>query len=487
LTIIDQNGGSLLSGDTINILTHDGHYLMAQNSGGSGVDATSDHDLAWEQFKIFKQNGTGAIGPTDVIALQSSDGHYFVAEDGGGATSLLNANRTAIGSWEQFTLVAIPPQCSYTALPAQQTVSSSGGIFSVTLTTTLGCGWTVTSDSSWITITTPADGSGDATVSYSVAPNSGGSRSGTITAAGQSGPVAAVTVMQNEACPSLLTPGSASYASGAGNGSLTVAGSTPCEWTATSNASFVTVTAGASGSGNGVVSYAVAQNTGATRTGTVTVHDQQFTITQAGAAPPNPPAGVRATTLSTTSILVSWTPSSTTGVTGYHVYRRADTGGWVQISAYPVQSPLTDGSLQPGVAYRYKVLAWDGASLSGDSNVDLATTVVFDDPSLIRYQTVVRAIHVVQLRQAIDIVRHAAGWPPATYTDPSLCQTLTLQNQCIGGIQIRKVHVQELRDRLVEAFNVLGLSSPTFTDPTITPLVTVIKIEHIADIRAAVQ
>jgi hypothetical protein len=40
------------------------------------------------------------------------------------------------------------------------------------------------------------------------------------------------------------------------------AGST-CDWTASSNAAWITVTSGASGSGNGTVSYSLTANTGA--------------------------------------------------------------------------------------------------------------------------------------------------------------------------------------------------------------------------------
>jgi len=337
LTIIDQNGGSLLSGDTINILTHDGHYLMAQNSGGSGVEATSDHDQAWEQFKIFKQNGTGAIGPSDVVALQSSDGHYLVAEDGGGATSLLNANRTAIGAWEQFTLVAIPPQCSYTASPAQQTVSASGGIFSFTLTTTLGCGWTVTSNAPWITITAPADGSGNATVSYSVAPNSGGGRSGTITVTNQSGLVAAVTVQQSDACSILLTPSSASpnYQNGSINVTVTgsPAGCTP-SWTASGNGSWITVSP-QSGGGSGPVTVSWASNTSTSaRSGNATIGGTTFTVSQAGAPVPNctsysltPSSASPSSQSGSVNVTVTGSPSGCASS-----WSAAGNGSWITVS-----------------------------------------------------------------------------------------------------------------------------------------------------------
>jgi hypothetical protein len=105
LTVIDRNGGALTSGDPINILTENGHYFMAADGGGSTIDATSEHPLSWEQLTILKSGG-GTIGFTNTISLQASSGHYLVAENGGGGSNVLNANRTSIGPWEQFTMVS---------------------------------------------------------------------------------------------------------------------------------------------------------------------------------------------------------------------------------------------------------------------------------------------------------------------------------------------------------------------------------------------
>ena len=65
-----------------------------------------------------------------------------------------------------------------------------------------------------------------------------------------------------------------------GNVTVTVT-SANSNWTAVSNATWITVTAGSSGSGNGTVTYSVASNlTGARRTGTLTIAGQTFTLTQ---------------------------------------------------------------------------------------------------------------------------------------------------------------------------------------------------------------
>lgn len=84
-------------------------------------------------------------------------------------------------------------------------------------------------------------------------------------------------------CSYSISPTSASVVAGGGTGSVTVTAGAGCAWTAVSNSSFITVTSGSSGSGNGSVGYSVAANTGsASRSGTVTIAGQTFTVTQAG-------------------------------------------------------------------------------------------------------------------------------------------------------------------------------------------------------------
>jgi Zn-dependent metalloprotease len=84
-------------------------------------------------------------------------------------------------------------------------------------------------------------------------------------------------------CTFNISPTSASSPSTGGTGTVTVTATAGCGWTAVSNATFITVTSGSSGTGNGSVGYSVAANTLTTsRTGTLTIAGQTFTVTQAG-------------------------------------------------------------------------------------------------------------------------------------------------------------------------------------------------------------
>lgn len=78
-----------------------------------------------------------------------------------------------------------------------------------------------------------------------------------------------------------ISPTSQSFDASGGSGSVTVTGSS--SWTAVSNAAWIAITSGSSGSGNGTVSHTVSTNSSTSqRTGTMTIAGHTFTVTQAG-------------------------------------------------------------------------------------------------------------------------------------------------------------------------------------------------------------
>jgi hypothetical protein len=150
------------------------------------------------------------------------------------------------------------------------------------------CTWTAASNDSFITITEGTRGTGNGIVRYIVPGNTNNSPlPGTITVAGQ-------TVAINQAaggCAFKLSPKIAKFTFiGTVAESKTVnvkANFSDCTWTAVSNDSFITITGGASGVGNGTVSYTVAENpnNNTPRSGTITIGGEEFTITQSSVLP----------------------------------------------------------------------------------------------------------------------------------------------------------------------------------------------------------
>ena len=85
------------------------------------------------------------------------------------------------------------------------------------------------------------------------------------------------------ACSYSISPTSTTVAAAGSTGNVSVTATSGCPWTAVSNVSWVTVTSGTSGTGNGTVGYSVAANSStASRTGTVTIAGRTFTVTQSG-------------------------------------------------------------------------------------------------------------------------------------------------------------------------------------------------------------
>ncbi|MFN0110096.1 MAG: BACON domain-containing protein [Blastocatellia bacterium] len=82
-------------------------------------------------------------------------------------------------------------------------------------------------------------------------------------------------------CAFSITPTSQSFTATGGSGAVNVTTNAACDWTALSNASWITLS-NFGGSGNGSVGYAVAANSSGPRSGTITVAGQTFTVTQAG-------------------------------------------------------------------------------------------------------------------------------------------------------------------------------------------------------------
>lgn len=152
------------------------------------------------------------------------------------------------------------------------------------VTTTSQCSWTASSDREWMSITGGASGAGNGTVTAVVTVNPGPAvRTGTLTVAGQA---VAVREEAQPACTVTLTPASASIGHSPFTGSFTIASPSYCSWTAVSGASWLTVTSGAAGTGNGTVAYAADRNLGTTiRSSAIVVNDKGFVVTQEGDAP----------------------------------------------------------------------------------------------------------------------------------------------------------------------------------------------------------
>jgi uncharacterized repeat protein (TIGR02543 family) len=128
---------------------------------------------------------------------------------------------------------------------------------------------------------------------------------------------------------------------------------------------------------------------------------------------------------------------------------------------------------------------WSGACTGSPGctvTMDQARTVtasfspVFTDAVLIPRETVIRAVHVTELRAAIDTLRTRQGLAAFAWTDGSFAA---------GTTPIRRSHLAEMRTALTAVFTARGLPAPTWTDPAITSGATPVKAAHVTELRTA--
>jgi hypothetical protein len=212
-----------------------------------------------------RSNGTGSASVTFNVAANAT-------------TASRRATIAVAG--QTFTVTQDGLACSYSIAPGSQTVAAAGGSISVSVTAAASCSWSATTQTAWITVDSGASGTGNGTVVLKVDATSGGSRTGTVSIAGQT-----FTVTQAaQSCSYAIDPTTQSLAAIGGSGTIAVSAGSSCAWTATTNDSWITITTGGSGTGNGTVAYSVSANSGGARTGTVTVAGQTFTVNQAAQA-----------------------------------------------------------------------------------------------------------------------------------------------------------------------------------------------------------
>jgi uncharacterized repeat protein (TIGR01451 family) len=184
------------------------------------------------------------------------------------------------------------------------------------------------------------------------------------------------------------------------------------------------------------------------------------------------PTNLIATAIATSQVSLTWDP--VVNATNYQILRSSNHGAFAVVGA-PLSNTFVDSSLSPNTTYLYLVRAADASTLGSPSSVDLATTILFTDDPLSTGSTVFKAVHITELRTAVNSVRAAAGLSQTTFTDASLT-----------GIRPKALHITELRSALDAARSAIGLPALTYTDPGLAPGGR-IKAAHYRELRAGVK
>ncbi|HEV7375379.1 MAG TPA: fibronectin type III domain-containing protein [Pyrinomonadaceae bacterium] len=208
-----------------------------------------------------------------------------------------------------------------------------------------------------------------------------------------------------------------------------------------------------------------------------------------GTSPLSQPSALIATGTSAPQINLSWTASTGGTVDHYQVERMQSlSSGYTVVNPNVPATSYTDVSVSSGTAYLYKVRAVDSqGNFTNYSNVDLATTITFDNDPLVSYAedpnnaTPIRAVHFTQLRDAVNAVRRLVdpNASPFNWTD-------TIHPPQVGG-SIYASHLTDLRTYLSAALLALNLPATNYQYPTITAHVSPIHKADIQELRNAVK
>jgi CSLREA domain-containing protein len=150
-----------------------------------------------QAFPVSGGNGTVAVTTTGECSWTATTTQPWITITTGGSGTgagtvsfavAANAGPARIGTiligGQTFT-ISQPNGCTYSIAPNNAGFTAAGGNGSLNLiASNPGCPWTAASNFPWITLNNTS-GSGSATISFSVQPNTGPARAGTITAGGQ--------------------------------------------------------------------------------------------------------------------------------------------------------------------------------------------------------------------------------------------------------------------------------------------------------------
>ncbi len=278
-----NSGVSSASSGAINISSSEaspGRYRLT----GTLVDANNQPacGLALASGRCVFTCGPGSPrceGGTSSLPLGQFDLSDLPTE----ANGTINLQTFVFGSLPGLQVVDGSDGCSYAIAPQSGQFSAQDGSGEVAVSTQDSCPWTAQSTASWIAVASESsNGNGPGTVRYLVLSNPGPDlRTGTLTIAGQQFAVSQ-SPPNNTQCTYAITPKNRQFSDQDGSGEVAVSTQNGCPWTAQSNdPDWIAVALGSSGTGSGTVKYSVLSNrTSGTRTGTLTIAGQEFTVSQ---------------------------------------------------------------------------------------------------------------------------------------------------------------------------------------------------------------
>ena len=211
-------------------------------------------------------------GPINSQMLNWSPGAHL--NDCGGTSPLTSGIQVTAAP------ASAPPPCTYEAAATGTSVPTAGGSGTVTVTAGEGCTWFATSSADFVTLSA-SEGAANGTVQFTVAATTATTqRTAILVVAGQS-----FTITQAAAPPCVyrLDDTARTFSAAGAPAQVAMHTAAHCAWRAESDASWLRITSGASGSGEGTIRYEVDANAATQRVGRISATGgERLTVTQLG-------------------------------------------------------------------------------------------------------------------------------------------------------------------------------------------------------------
>jgi hypothetical protein len=249
--------------------------LVVPASGGSGdITISASSSCGWT---AYSDHAWMSIGGSLTGIGSGTIGYHVGSNPGTERTTTLFVSGQQVRVYQAG---ANGSSCSYSVSPASFQIAAGTHTAQVHVVTQSGCGWTASSQTGFVGITSGFSGAGDGTVSFHIESNdSGEERAGHVTVAGT---VVAINQSGSVGCDYSVMPTVARISPASESGAVVVTTAPGCVWSAHASG-FLSVIGEMTRSGPGVLMYTAPANPStSSRTDSLLIAGTTVSITQSG-------------------------------------------------------------------------------------------------------------------------------------------------------------------------------------------------------------
>jgi YVTN family beta-propeller protein len=278
---VNQNTGLPNANNQLAVSLTNPTFALGLDIGGLGFSGASSGTITLSNGHVFNLPVLPTVGHTLFVGFIST-----VPITG---LTLSTTNDSFVVE-DVITATPVIANCSLSIVPGEEQFGPLGGAGSFQVDIGANCSWGAVFNEPWIVPPiqpiaivsgSPPRNTGPGSVRFWISSNeSTTARKGTISVGSQEFQVDQASV----SCSPSITPNNQFLDASGGIMRVVIRDGQGCAWNATSNASWLAITSAASGTGTGSIAIQASPNSGAARTGTMTIAGQALTVQESAPA-----------------------------------------------------------------------------------------------------------------------------------------------------------------------------------------------------------